>query len=211
MDNPDPGCANRTAEGYLRPNAAVCARRRAISCTRCHSASSRTGRDTTPTPYTNVELPGSDSPRVGRELEYEGYVEMPRRTRGETRALRDASREYTYHHGLPLDQVAMVSMLAKGEETNEIIRQYGTSKDSPGLPTAHASDPPILNNVSNVEKSPHVDIWRHPMHQEFNGLLQAGTFAPAPTWQLVANVIDAKWMYTWKVDEHGWVVKAKSR
>ena len=25
------------------------------------------------------------------------------------------------------------------------------------------------------------------------------------------NVIDAKWVYTSKVDEHGWVVKAKSR
>ena len=24
-------------------------------------------------------------------------------------------------------------------------------------------------------------------------------------------MIDAKWVYTWKVDEHGWVVKAKSR
>ena len=45
--------------------------------------------------------------------------------------------------------------------------------------------------------------WRHSMHQEFDGLLQA--------YQLVANVIDAKWVYTWKVDEYGWVVKAKSR
>ena len=25
------------------------------------------------------------------------------------------------------------------------------------------------------------------------------------------DVIDAKWMYAWKVDEQGWVVKAKSR
>ena len=25
------------------------------------------------------------------------------------------------------------------------------------------------------------------------------------------NVIDAKWVYTWKVDEQGWVVNAKSR
>ena len=24
-------------------------------------------------------------------------------------------------------------------------------------------------------------------------------------------MIDAKWVYTWKVDERGWVVKAKSR
>ena len=24
-------------------------------------------------------------------------------------------------------------------------------------------------------------------------------------------MIDTKWVYTWKVDEHGWAVKAKSR
>ena len=39
-------------------------------------------------------------PRVTRELHHEGYEEMPGRTRGETRAIRDASREYAYRHGL---------------------------------------------------------------------------------------------------------------
>ena len=85
-------------------------------------------------------------------------MEMPGRTRGETRALRDASREYAHHHGIPLDHASMVSMLAKGEATNEIVRQHGASKDSPDLPTAHASDLPTPNNVSDVEKSPHADI-----------------------------------------------------
>ena len=97
----------------------------------------------------------------------------------------------------------MVPMLAKGEATNEIVRQHGGSKVSPDLPTAYASDLPTSNNVSDVEKSPDVDIWRHSMHQEFNGFLQAGTFAPAPAEQLIANVIDAKGVYTWKVNEHG--------
>ena len=105
---------------------------------------------------------------------------MPGRTHGETRALRDASREYAHRHGLPLDHAAMVSMLAKGEAANEIVRQYGASKDSPHLPIAHASDLPTPNNVSDVEKSPHADIWRHSIHQELNSRLQAGTFAPAP-------------------------------
>ena len=68
---------------------------------------------------------------------------------------------------------------AKYEVTNEIVRQHGASKDSPDLPTAHASDLPTPNNVSDVEKLPHADIWRHSMHQDFNGLLQGGTFAPA--------------------------------
>ena len=86
-------------------------------------------------------------------------MEMPGRTRDETRVLRDASQEYTHRHGLPLDHAAMVSILAKGEATNEIVRQYGASKDSPDLPTAHASDLTTPNNVSVVETSPHADIW----------------------------------------------------
>ena len=107
-------------------------------------------------------------------------MEMPGRTRGETRALRDASREYAHRHGLPLGHAVMMSMLAKGEATNEIIRQHGASKDSPDLPTVHASDLSTPNNVYDVEKSLHADIWRHSMHQELDGILQAGTFAPAP-------------------------------
>ena len=107
-------------------------------------------------------------------------MEIPGRTRDETRALRDASPEYAHRHGLPLDHAAMVSMLAKGEATNKIVRQRGASKDSPDLPIAHASDLPTPNNVPDVKKSPHADIWRHSMHQEFNGRLQAGTSAPAP-------------------------------
>ena len=107
-------------------------------------------------------------------------MEIPGRMHGETRVLRDASREYAHRHGIPLDHAAMVSMLAKGEATNEIVRQHGATKDSPDLPTAHAWDLTPPNNVSDVENSPHADIWRHSIHQEFNGLLQAGTFAPTP-------------------------------
>ena len=107
-------------------------------------------------------------------------MEIPGRTRGETRVVRDASRDYAHRHGIPLNHAAMVSMMAKGEATNEIVCQHGASKDSPDLPTAYASDLPTPNNVSDVEKSPHADIWRHSMHQELDDLLQAGTFAPAP-------------------------------
>ena len=74
----------------------------------------------------------------------------------------------------------MVSMLAKGKATNDFVRQHGASKDSPDLLTAHALDLPTPNIVSDVEKSPHTDKLLHSMHRKFNGLLQAGTFAPAP-------------------------------
>ena len=106
---------------------------------------------------------------------------MPGRRRGETCALRDASRDYAHRYGIPLDHAAMVSMLAKGEATNEIVRQHGASKDSPDLPTVHTSGLPTPNNVPDVEKSLHADTSRHSMHQEFDGLLQTGTFARAPS------------------------------
>ena len=79
---------------------------------------------------------------------------MPQRTRGETRALRDASREYAHHHGLPLDHAAIVLILEKREAINEIVRHYDASLD---LPTSHASNRSTL--TMGVEKSSHSDIW----------------------------------------------------
>ena len=76
-----------------------------------------------PTPTSNFPAPIPS--RVSRELEHEGYVEMTGRTRGETRVLRDASRDYAHRYSIPLDHEAMVSMLAKGEATNEMVRQHG--------------------------------------------------------------------------------------
>ena len=157
-----------------------------------------------PAPMTNSPAP--IPPHVSRELAHEVYVEMPWRTRGETRALRDLSRDYAHCHGKPLDHAALVSMLGKGEVVHEIVRQHGTSPD---LPTARASNPRTPTSVSKAEASPRVEIWRQSMNREFHGLLQAGTFVPVQ--QPVENVIDAKYVYTWKTDEQGWVVKAKSR
>ena len=100
---------------------------------------------------------------------------MPGRTRGETRAIRDASREYVHRHGLPLDHAALLSMLDKGEAVHKIVYIHGASPD---LPNARASDLHTPASVSEAETSPHADIWRYSMNREFQGLLQAGTFAP---------------------------------
>ena len=99
------------------------------------------------TPTSNS--PSPIPPRVSHELEYEGYMKMPGRMRGETRAMRDVLQEYAHRHGVlsTMEHAAMVSMLAKGEATNEIVRQHGASKDSPDLPTVHASDLSTPNNV----------------------------------------------------------------
>ena len=133
-------------------------------------------------------------------------MEMPGRTRGVTRVMHDVSWGYARRHGLPLDHAALVSMLEKGEAVHKVVHEHGASPD---LPTARASKLHTLASVSEAETSPHAEIWRHSMNREFQDLLQAGTFAP--TQQPAENVFDAKWVYTWKVDKQGWVVKVKSR
>ena len=136
---------------------------------------------------------------------------MPGWTRGQTRAMREASREYAHHHRLlsTLDHATLVSILTKRESIDEAVRIRSPSRDSPDMPTAPASDLHTPTSVPETEASPHTEIWRPSMSREFHGLLQADTFAPVH--QPVENVIDAKWMYTWKTDEQGWIVKAKSR
>ena len=96
-----------------------------------------------------------------------GYREMPEKTRGETRAMRDASREYAHCHGLlsMVEHAALVSMLATRESTNKPVRQHSAPKDTPDLPTAHIPNLYTPSSVLDVEESPHVD-WRHSMLRE---------------------------------------------
>ena len=97
---------------------------------------------TPPAPAPAETPPAPIPPRVSHELEYEGYVEMPGRTRGETRVMRDALQEYAHRHGVlsTMEHAALVSMLATRESTNKIVRQHSAPKDSPDLPTAHIPD-----------------------------------------------------------------------
>ena len=113
-------------------------------------------------------------PRISRD---EGYVEILWRTRGETYAMRDASREYVYRYGLLLDHVGVASMLATSKSNNEPPPQHNASRNSPDVPAAHESNFPTPNIVSDVDMSPHADIWRHSKHQEFSSLL---SLVPSP-------------------------------
>ena len=56
---------------------------------------------TSPPPIPMSNSPAPTPPSVSCKLAHEEYVEMPEKTRGETRTMRDASREYAHHHGLP--------------------------------------------------------------------------------------------------------------
>ena len=105
------------------------------------------------TPLASVlKPPAPIPPRVGRDIKNEGHVEMPGRTRGETRVIRDALQEYAHRHGVlsTMEHAALVSMLATRESANKIVRQHSAPKDSPDLPTAHIPDISKPSSVSEV-------------------------------------------------------------
>ncbi|CAB1098003.1 unnamed protein product [Ectocarpus sp. CCAP 1310/34] len=62
-----------------------------------------------------------------------------------------------------------------------------------------------------ARQSKHAVIWDRPMSAGFEGLSRAGTFALAVKAPIGCNVIDARWVYKWKADETGKIVKAKAR
>ena len=121
----------------------------------------------TPPPASVLKPLALIPPCVGRDIKHEGNVEMPGRTRHETRAMCDALQEYAHRHGLlsTMEHAALVSMLATRESTNKIVHQHSTPKDSPDLPTAHIPDLSTPSSVSDVEESPRLDC-RHSMHRE---------------------------------------------
>lgn len=91
------------------------------------------------------------------------------------------------------------------------VCKHCVSNDAPDLPTAHASDLATSNNVSEVVESARTYVWRHSMEKVLGGLLQGGTIASTPAWQRDANIIDAKWLFTRKTNEYGWVRETSSR
>ena len=59
---------------------------------------------------------------------------------------------------------------------------------------------------------PHSDIWTEVEGKELRGLNATGTFEAAGSeQQRGTNVVSAKWVYSWKVNELGRVVRAKTR
>ena len=163
MDHSGPDCANKTVENtyVTMPKSVPVA---ALSPSPAAAPLAPAPTSTTP-PASVLKPPAPIPPRVGRDIKNEGNVEMPGRTRGETRAIRDALQEYAHRHGVlsTMEHAALVSMLVTRESTNKIVRQHSAPKDSPDLPTAHIPDISKPSSVSEVEDSPHVD-WRHPMN-----------------------------------------------
>ena len=131
-------------------------------------------------------------------------MRMPGRTRGETRAM----RESPHSMGL-MSHAALAKGIATREAFDKAFREHELPPPNANLPTAPASDVPNPSTVAEAESSEHAAIWRDSRTREFRGLLQANTFGPA--YQSIGNVIDAKWLFSWKSGKLGWISKAKSR
>ena len=66
-------------------------------------------------------------------------------------------------------------------------------------------------SYQEARQSKHAKIWDGAMSAEVEGLIRAGTFTLAVKIPVGCNVIDARWVFKWKADETGKIVKAKAR
>ena len=104
--------------------------------------------------------------RVVRELGHEGDVRMPRRMRGETRAMRESPRSM----GL-MSHAALEQGIATREAFDEAFREHELPPPDADLPTSPASDVPTPCTVAEADSSEHAEIWRNSRTREFRGLL----------------------------------------
>ena len=70
---------------------------------------------------------------------------------------------------------------------------------------------PELVSFQEASRSEHASIWNKATSAEYEGLLGAETFELAAKTPTDCNVIDARWVYKWKADETGKIVKVKAR
>ena len=152
----------------------------------------------TPTPPTVAPPPGVMPPSSppGTENPYidgsppDSELLQPGRTR---------ARTSVYHK----------ATTAAGHADNALYNQR-PSNSPPPLSTCHASkrlEPATYQETMDSEYSAN---WVYATNQELSGLQGAGSFGVA--YQIKGgNVVSAKWVFTWKSDEIGKIVKAKAR
>ena len=75
----------------------------------------------------------------------------------------------------------------------------------------HVSDVEAApTSIDDVRKSEFREVWSSAMQAELGGHEEAGTFSVCNVPE-AANVITAKWVFTWKTDADGIITKAKAR
>ena len=66
-------------------------------------------------------------------------------------------------------------------------------------------------SYQEAQQSKCAKIWEVAKSAEIEGLMRAGTFTLAVKVPVGCNVIDARWVFKWNVDERGKIVKAMAR
>ena len=85
-------------------------------------------------------------------------------------------------------------------------------EDDEELPAGPAHLLVTPETYAQAHAGPHSRIWTEAERTEFEGLSAVGSFVEAGgTEQRGANIVSAKWVYTWKTNEFGQVVRAKAR
>jgi len=124
------------------------------------------------------------------------------RTRARTRAANQQSASIL---------LATLGPFAATEVVEALIAEQKASENEE-LPKELIQDvEPEPASFQEASRSEHASIWNKAMSAEFEGLLGAGTFELAAKTPTDCNVIDARWVYKWKADETGKIVKAKAR
>ena len=124
------------------------------------------------------------------------------RTRARTRAANQQSASIL---------LATLGPFAATEVVEALIAEPKASENEE-LPKELIQDvEPEPASFQEASRSEHASIWNKAMSAEFEGLLGAGTFELAAKTPTDCHVIDARWVYKWKADETGKIVKAKVR
>ena len=66
-------------------------------------------------------------------------------------------------------------------------------------------------SVKDVPKSKYRRVWLDAMNKEVEGLERNNTWTAVDAPPSGEKAVDSKWVFQWKIDEHGYVLKAKAR
>ena len=169
------------------------------------------GQESVPQEQGGQESQNDLPPAARRALHVIGdYNKAPRpnhevrtgRTRAESRAVEQQGASVLF---------SMLGPFAGTEMVEALISEQRASDEGelPKEPVGEVGPEPA--SFQEARSSKRSAIWDKAMFVEFQGLVAAGTFALAVKTPAGCNVIDAKWVYKWKADETGKIVKAKAR
>ena len=115
------------------------------------------------------------------------------RTRAQTRALNQQQAT-----GL----LASLGPINGDYTLRALIAEQKTLKKPNEIPAEHAKEPEPTTSAE-ARASAHADLWEGAINSEFEGLVGS---VPERS-----NIVNAKWVFKWKPDVNGEILKAKAR